>query len=51
LFEVDGVRIGDGIVGDGRHRMVLAMMFERFIINKATQLDYVALGCFVIGRE
>jgi len=26
-------------------------MFERFVINKATQLEYVALGCFVIGGE
>ena len=41
---------GDGGGGDGRRKM-RAVMRERFGVYEATQLDYVALGCFVVLGE
>lgn len=35
----------------GRKRKMRAIMCERFFVYQATQLDNVALGCFVIIGE
>ena len=50
FFGPGGGRGGDDGGDDGRWKM-RAVMCERFGVYKATQLYYVALGCFVVVGE